>query len=702
MTASNLHLLLLPLLLPVLQAQHVVFEDVGRVATSISYLHVALPFNLTGLRTLIDDYHSALTFDQNFLFKFLDAKWSTDDFYDKHFDSRFVRKVVDPALQDFAESMAALQDRAGFFDEQLLNLTDLMPAVSTATPNSYDTEDNMRKKRFAMLLPLISRAVFGTIHGLYTKSKYDKLRGELNTVITQQNRLLTTSRNQEDAIQALRHEASELQLFFGNLTVFAPLRILTKLHNLELVIQRELDRMWDAAQEAQHHRLSIRFLPPKTLEKLFKRIKARAQLTGNVLLLDRPSDLFQIELSYCYDGSEITLILHVPMAPQATTLRLLKFLPFPFIFTKTHFLLPTPAKRLLAISSGEPRLSTELTEAELEGCYRVNNLYMCERQGVLKSKMSLTCLGALYDQQFSQATDLCQMKATPVTESVLQLNDNWFLVYAVKQFTAYITCRNSSSSEFHVAVGVNRIPVSPTCSVKLQDHVLHADTALKDVNDIIQFTFNVALSPDEVDDAEQILEELDDQDDRDPTLDSLRSMKRSHRVFPRRWWFYVIAAIVAAATLCAIAFAAVCAHRYLGMAYSVKRIADKIWPRRTHEDIYDIALEPLEHSDDEGHFEEIGVVRPPPPPPPQPRPRSNTLPRGFEPVDVLPPVQQPVLVRAASAAVHQVQVHRPVLRPRPQAAVEFVRSASRRLLRQRGGQPDDLPREFRRQRKPFH
>jgi len=679
-----------------LHGQHVVFEDVGHVATSLSYLHVTLPLNLTGLQTLLDDYKSALFLNQTAIFNFYSH---TDDFYDKRFDNRFFQKVIDPALQDFAESLAALQRRSQHFDGQLRNLTDLMPAIAPpASSFSYESEDFLRKKRFApFLVPLVTRAVFGTIHGLYTKAKYDKLRSELNTVISQQNRLITASRTQDDAINSLQREATELQQFFGNLTVFAPLKFITKLRNMEMLIQGELDRLWDAVQEAQHHRLSIRFLPAVTLDRLFKKIKSRAQMTGNTLLLDKPSDLFQIELSYCYDGSEITLILHVPMAPRATTLRLLKFLPFPFQLSKTHFLLPSPAKRLLAISSDEPRLSMELTEAELEGCYRVSNLYLCERQGVLKSRMSLTCLGSLYDQQFRRATEMCDMKATPIVESVLQLNDNWFLVYSVKQFTAYITCRNSSSSEYHVSVGVNKIPVSPSCSVKLQDHVLHADTALRDTNDIIQFSFSLdgtAFTPDEVRDAEDILENLDADDDQDPSLDTLRAFKSVSRKFPGRWWFYILAIIVIAIALSLLIFGSACVLKYRVVALSLRHLADKVWPRRTHEDIYDIAY----HEDD---FEEEVELQPLARPDPM-RQRASTLPRHAErPVDVLPPAPQPVQV------VHQVQVHRPVLRPRPSVpaipahAVDFIRSASRRL-RQRGGQPDSFPDEFKRHRKQFH
>ena len=72
----------------------------------------------------------------------------------------------------------------------------------------------------------------------------------------------------------------------------------------------------------------------------------------------------------------------------------------------------------------------ELSEADLSGCHRVNNLYLCEWQGTLINRMDLTCLGSLYGQKFQRAIELCDMKVAPISEQVLQLSNNWFLIYA--------------------------------------------------------------------------------------------------------------------------------------------------------------------------------------------------------------------------------------------------------------------------------
>ena len=139
----------------------------------------------------------------------------------------------------------------------------------------------------------------------------------------------------------------------------------------------------------------------------------------------------------------------------------------------------------------EPRLSLDLTEANLEGCYRLGNIHLCERLGVLKSKTNLSCLGAMYAQKFRQSMELCQMDLIPLSENVLQLADNWFLIYSIATFTAYVNCLNHSSAEHHLAIGVNKIHISPTCNVKLMDHVLFSDTLLRVESKIKQFAWNL-------------------------------------------------------------------------------------------------------------------------------------------------------------------------------------------------------------------
>jgi len=340
-----------------------------------------------------------------------------------------------------------------------------------------------------------------------------------------------------------------------------------------------LDKIATAIQAAQLRRLSITLLSGDRLTQALDRAKARAAALRLDLLIEQPSDLFQIETSYFFDGTEVSLLLHVPMAAPNSVLRLLRFLPFPLSFTENHFLLPNPKRKLFAISSSEPRLSLELDEADLEGCYRVGSMHLCERLGVLHRRTEQLCLGALYSQNFPQAMQLCDVDIVPASERVLQMSNNRYLVYATRAKTASVMCRNLSSSEYHLRVGVNRLHVSPSCYVELQDYVIFADTALSVDNQIREITWDPAeLQMDETDlaDAEASLADAAEEGMTSSTLTDVRRRSGNRR----RWirWPFVLAlgVLVLVVGLAIWAYLWLYSHKFWLLKRSVKVIHDHL------------------------------------------------------------------------------------------------------------------------------
>jgi hypothetical protein len=90
--------------------------------------------------------------------------------------------------------------------------------------------------------------------------------------------------------------------------------------------------------------------------------------------------------------------------------------------------MPDPSNQILSISSGVNRLSLEMSVANLMGCHHINSAYLCECHGVMRRELNSTCLGSLYVQDFAGANHLWEMKIIEQLETVLQLQDNWYLV----------------------------------------------------------------------------------------------------------------------------------------------------------------------------------------------------------------------------------------------------------------------------------
>ncbi len=107
------------------------------------------------------------------------------------------------------------------------------------------------------------------------------------------------------------------------------------------------------------------------------------------------------------------------MAPSDLLLWLFQLRPFPLPFMDTHMLMLDPANQILAISASANRLSVELSAINLLGCHRVNQVYLCEQNSILKWNLNDTCLGLLYMQDLQGTMSLCEMEIIPEAETIL-------------------------------------------------------------------------------------------------------------------------------------------------------------------------------------------------------------------------------------------------------------------------------------------
>jgi hypothetical protein len=342
---------------------------------------------------------------------------------------------------------------------------------STHLPHADNEYRIRRRSPFTII-----GGVIGTLMGWFTQRRLNNLRVRLDEVEDQQHRLLYVQAVQIQRIEEIENSLKGLYEMLK--TSHSTWISYSSLDYSRDQLRANIQKLIRALQAAHHRRLSIDLLPSATLKKLFDAAARKAQAHHHQLLLRHPSDLLQIETSYVHDGTEVHLILHIPMAPSDSLMRLVQLRPFPLPFSDTHMLMPNPDNQILAISANADRFSIEMSAVHLLGCHRVNQVYMCERSGVLNRYLNDTCLGSLYMQDLEGATTLCEMTILPIRETVLQLQDNWYLVHSPISFTSHVDCLNSSASEVFIRRGVNRIHVSPSCRLHLHSHVLISNFAV--------------------------------------------------------------------------------------------------------------------------------------------------------------------------------------------------------------------------------
>jgi hypothetical protein len=456
---SYLKFILLLALCQLACQHHVVFEEIGEMAGALSYIHAVVPVNISGLAHAIDNFKTDVHALEALYKKTRQhTGLGADDFFHQRILDLFTLASAD------ADAMTA----------NIRSLRETLPAAnmdSTHLPHADNEYRIRRRSPFTII-----GGVIGTLMGWFTQRRLNNLRVRLDEVEDQQHRLLYVQAVQIQRIEEIENSLKGLYEMLK--TSHSTWISYSSLDYSRDQLRANIQKLIRALQAAHHRRLSIDLLPSATLKKLFDAAARKAQAHHHQLLLRHPSDLLQIETSYVHDGTEVHLILHIPMAPSDSLMRLVQLRPFPLPFSDTHMLMPNPDNQILAISANADRFSIEMSAVHLLGCHRVNQVYMCERSGVLNRYLNDTCLGSLYMQDLEGATTLCEMTILPIRETVLQLQDNWYLVHSPISFTSHVDCLNSSASEVFIRRGVNRIHVSPSCRLHLHSHVLISNFAV--------------------------------------------------------------------------------------------------------------------------------------------------------------------------------------------------------------------------------
>jgi hypothetical protein len=494
---------------------HVVFEEFGTMAGSVSYMHVTLHINLSHVDNLINEYKRTTgliqdTLGEQYHVAMSRASNHTKDLIYRHHliatqvieihnqaaddagnEIKHLRGVLPPESTQFHPGRMVYRENRSVKDQvvskaagQILevlkkrgmnipvDLLKITKGVSKAT------------KIFRGISPLsmgfsIAKGIFGTFMGLYNVFQMEKLRRDLNGVIQQQNKVIEVLEDHQIRLDFLHSELDQLKLMVKTFESYKLPSLQSQLSRSLNIIKTEVKQAVHAVQQAHHHRLAIDYFDAETLQDIYDTIAEQAKAARYRLLTRFPSDLFQLEVSYMFDNKDVVLFLHVPLVPEDSLLTLYRLKPFPIPFSETRALLPRPSTALLALANKIPRAITHIDHSDLVDCHQVNQIYLCERHGVLLNQIKSSCLGALFEQDIPAAQQICDLELVPYAESVLQLKNNWFLVYSPTMFTAYMKCLNETTDAKAVQVGVQQFYVDPSCQLELKNHSLTSELSMK-------------------------------------------------------------------------------------------------------------------------------------------------------------------------------------------------------------------------------
>ena len=485
---------------------HLVFEEIGQMASSLSYIHTQVNINIS------DVEHSAKLLSQGIenLMTVVNSL--------KPIDSYDV--VTEPHKRQMLSNLEVHHRDIQTEINRIADLRSLLPVP----PASTRIESGSRKTRFVPLL----LGVIGTFANIFSRAALHKLEEELSDVRAVQNKLVEIVVSQKAVIEALHKGLQDVKAYIQLQQTLNPANVDAAIKSLIDRVRIEVDRLFRVLQHAQTRRLAVDFLDASEIHQLFPTLREKAAAQQADLLITRPSDLYQIEMSYFFDGHSINLLLHVPIVPKDSLLTLVKLHPFPLPVTEEYSLLPAIEDRLLALSSTAERLSVEIPSTNLLGCHQINRVYLCEKQGVLNIRMNQSCMGSLYIQDYKQAQKLCPMKIIQPTEVIHRLQDSMYLVYSTETQVVTISCPNQGVQNEVITAGVSRFKLEPGCRTKLNDHVVISDYSVATDADIkyvaIPRTPNMNIPEMTNAEVEHGLKRLKEQGSFHPTIQELREI----------------------------------------------------------------------------------------------------------------------------------------------------------------------------------
>ena len=322
--------------------------------------------------------------------------------------------------------------------------------------------------------------IAGTLLGLLNTRQLDNLEKEISNVKSQNRYVLEELEHQKEYTHVLHDDISALNKTINVIlntlqTSSVTTQFIAAEQELEFLtskMYRRIEMQNDLMQSSFDKRFPVAIANFSAISKVFDDLDKKADFQGFQLIPRNPIDLIQSETSFIIKNNELHLFLHVPMYRKGYTLRLYKYVDFPFPFNDTHALFIQPTHRFIGLAPDEHYRT--ITTDSLFQCKTHGKLFLCPHQGSLKIDLLDDCLGALYLKNLIAIKRACVFIIKEISDYVYQTHPTRFLLYTPKTLRIVTTCNNGTTF-VHRRKGINDYQVDPGCIAKLPSHYLLPD-----------------------------------------------------------------------------------------------------------------------------------------------------------------------------------------------------------------------------------
>ena len=370
-----------------------------------------------------------------------------------------------------------------------------------------------RTKRFVQLFSLVND-VIGTFMGAFNAYEIQQLKKKFNELHSGHNSLVRITQQHDVDIKNLSDNMQSIMDVIDLMSEYNPSLLMMQIGEQLDIFKDRVIVLVNAVQQLHHRRLSVDLLTPAQMNILHQAVQEKAHEDGFNALATKISDYYQMEATYVRnDDKDIVIILHVPGTKEIDLLTIYRYLPFPMpipMLPKTHditigqslsnqnfsqaqleqlfdqndldypqepeALFVTDDNDLIAVSADDK--FQILSQVEMASCVKRNHIYLCDKNNVVKSDFTDTCLGSLYIRMEQGVRRHCKFERRPVQEMVYQLSDTDHLVFSPSLQSSSIKCTNGSVTRVHFEQST-KIHVPPGCSIKLNKHEITSSDSVR-------------------------------------------------------------------------------------------------------------------------------------------------------------------------------------------------------------------------------
>jgi hypothetical protein len=160
------------------QTHRVVFEEIGEMAGALSYIHIVIPVNISGLLHAIDNFRAKVVVLKS---SYVNHKKFANRL--DYFGGWSANNHTKHALLHFRQQLSGLMDLmitdADNLQSSIISLRNSLPQM-VETPPGPTQAHNLREKRNPALT--ILSGVFGTLMGWFTHRRLNNLRNQIGEI----------------------------------------------------------------------------------------------------------------------------------------------------------------------------------------------------------------------------------------------------------------------------------------------------------------------------------------------------------------------------------------------------------------------------------------------------------------------------------------------------------------------------------------